>query len=73
MLGETDNSWMAKGLDLSAMFKKNINAALKQLKEGEGVDITYDENAELPDRWHESHEPPIRFISERKEQFLRDG
>ncbi|KAG2359307.1 hypothetical protein BDR07DRAFT_1488414 [Suillus spraguei] len=73
MLGGTDNAWMAKGLDLSAMFKKNINAALKQLKEGEGVDIIYDENAELPDRWHESHEPPIRFISERKEQFLRDG
>jgi hypothetical protein len=74
MLGQEDSAWMSVGLDLSEFFKKAKNAALKQLATGgEGVDIAYDENAELPDKWHESHEPPIRFISERKDQFLRDG
>ncbi|KAG1837459.1 hypothetical protein DFJ58DRAFT_734351 [Suillus subalutaceus] len=74
MLGGADNAWMSKGLDLSEMFKKDMDAAIKHLKKGgKGIDIPYDENAALPDRWHEYHEPPIRFISERKDQFLRDG
>ncbi|KAG1853620.1 hypothetical protein F4604DRAFT_1686218 [Suillus subluteus] len=74
MLGGTDDAWMSKGLDLSEMFKKDMDAALKQLKKGgEEIDIAFNENAELPDKWHESHEPPIRFISERKDKFLRDG
>ncbi|KAG1837450.1 hypothetical protein DFJ58DRAFT_734343 [Suillus subalutaceus] len=74
MLGQADNAWMSKGLDLSEMFKRSMNAALKELKTGgEGIDIPYNENAELPDKWHESHEPPIRFISERKDAFLRQG
>ncbi|KAG1818576.1 uncharacterized protein BJ212DRAFT_1479582 [Suillus subaureus] len=60
MLGGTDNAWMSKGLDLSEMFKKEMDVALKQLKKGgEGIDIAYDANAELPDKWHEAHEPPI--------------
>ncbi|KAG1839365.1 hypothetical protein F4604DRAFT_1691302 [Suillus subluteus] len=63
MLGGTDDAWMSKGLDLSEMFKKDMDAALKQLKKGgEEIDIAFNENAELPDKWHESHEPPIRFI-----------
>ncbi|KAG1853360.1 hypothetical protein F4604DRAFT_1686362 [Suillus subluteus] len=74
MLGQADNAWMSKGLDLSEMFKRSMNAALKELKKGgEEIDIPYNENAELPDKWHESHEPPIRFISERKDEFLRQG
>jgi hypothetical protein len=74
MLGHAGNAWMFKGLDVSEMFKKGMNAALKNLKDGGSeVQITHDGNAALPDKWHESHEPPIRFISERKEKFLRDG
>ncbi|KAG1818578.1 uncharacterized protein BJ212DRAFT_1479584 [Suillus subaureus] len=34
MLGGTDNAWMSKGLDLSEMFKKEMDVALKQLKKG---------------------------------------
>ncbi|KAG1817299.1 uncharacterized protein BJ212DRAFT_1299431 [Suillus subaureus] len=72
MLGQADDAWMSKGLDLSVMFKKEMDAALKRLRDGgEEVHITHDENAELPDRWHESHEPPIQFISKRKDQLLR--
>ncbi|KAG1853347.1 hypothetical protein F4604DRAFT_1933241 [Suillus subluteus] len=74
MLGQAENAWMSKGLDLSEMFKRSMNAALEELKTGgEEIDIPYNENAELPDKWHESHEPPIRFISERKDEFLRQG
>ncbi|KAG1853377.1 hypothetical protein F4604DRAFT_1686374 [Suillus subluteus] len=74
MLGQADDAWMSEGLDLSEMFKKEMDAALKRLRDGaEEIHIAYNENAELPDKWHESHEPPIRFISERKDQFLRDG
>ncbi|KAG1840046.1 hypothetical protein F4604DRAFT_1940337 [Suillus subluteus] len=68
MLGQADDAWMSEGLDLSEMFKKEMDAALKRLRDGaEEIHITHDENAELPDRWHESHEPPIRFISKRKD------
>ncbi|KAG1758075.1 hypothetical protein EDD22DRAFT_957266 [Suillus occidentalis] len=74
MLGHADNEWLFDGLDVSDMFKKGMNAALKNLKDGGlEVQITHDGNAALPDKWHESHEPPIRFISERKDKFLRDG
>jgi hypothetical protein len=74
MLGHAGDGWMFQGLDVSDMFKKGMNAALKNLKDGGlEVQITHDGNAALPDKWHESHEPPIRFISERKEKFLRDG
>ncbi|KAG1800635.1 uncharacterized protein BJ212DRAFT_1487918 [Suillus subaureus] len=72
MLGQADDAWMSKGLDLSVMFKKEMDAALKRLRDGgQEVHITHDENAELPDKWHESHEPPIQFISKRKDQLLR--
>ncbi|KAG1830990.1 hypothetical protein DFJ58DRAFT_736774 [Suillus subalutaceus] len=74
MLGGTDNAWMSKGLDLSEMFKESRDGALEVCKSGgKGTDIIYDENAELPDKWHESHEPPIRFVSQRKDEFLRQG
>jgi hypothetical protein len=74
MLGHAENGWMFEGLDISEMFKKGMNAALKNLKDGGmEVQITYDGSAQLPDKWHESHEPPIRFISERKEKYLRNG
>ncbi|KAG1764979.1 hypothetical protein EV702DRAFT_1204793 [Suillus placidus] len=74
MLGRADHAWMYDGLDLSELFKKGVDTALHELKKGgEQVDITHDENAELPDKWHELHEPPIRFTSERKDKFLCDG
>jgi len=48
---------MSISLDLSDFFKKAKNAALKQLEKGrERVDIAYDENAELVDKYHKSHE-----------------
>ncbi|KAG1832318.1 hypothetical protein F4604DRAFT_1694851 [Suillus subluteus] len=54
MLGQADDAWMSEGLDLSEMFKKEMDAALKRLRDGaEEIHITHDENAELPDRWHE--------------------
>ncbi|KAG1803296.1 uncharacterized protein BJ212DRAFT_1304624 [Suillus subaureus] len=63
MLGQVDNAWMLEGLNPSEMFKKPMEAALKELKKGgEGINIAYNENVELPDKWHESHEPPIQFI-----------
>ncbi|KAG1765729.1 hypothetical protein EV702DRAFT_1204468 [Suillus placidus] len=74
MLGRADHAWMYDGLDLSELFKKGVDTALHVLKTGgEQVDITHDENAELPDKWHELHEPLIRFTSERKDKFLCDG
>lgn len=73
-ISQAGDAWMLGGLDLTEMFKKEMNLALKELtKGGEMVDITHDQNAELPDKWHESHEPPIRFMSERKEEFIRNG
>ncbi|KAG2336719.1 hypothetical protein BDR05DRAFT_1005602 [Suillus weaverae] len=74
MLGREDHAWMYDGLDLSELFKQGMDTALHELKKGgEQVDITHDENAQLPDKWHELHEPPIRFTSERKDKFICDG
>ncbi|KAG1776710.1 hypothetical protein EV702DRAFT_1198100 [Suillus placidus] len=74
MLGQADNAWMYNRLDLSELFKKGVDTALHELKKGgEHVDITHNENTELPDKWHELHEPPIQFTSERKDKFLCDG
>ncbi|KAG1776722.1 hypothetical protein EV702DRAFT_1046046 [Suillus placidus] len=71
MLGQADNAWMYDGLDLSELFKKGVDTALHELKKGgEQVDITHNENTELPDKWHELHEPPIWFTSEQKDKFL---
>ncbi|KAG2336388.1 hypothetical protein BDR05DRAFT_953406 [Suillus weaverae] len=74
MLGREDHAWMYCGLDLSELFKQGMDTALHELKQGgEQVDITHDENAQLPDKWHELHEPPIRFTSEWKDKFICDG
>jgi hypothetical protein len=75
MCGQADDMWMAEGLDLSVTFKEGMDAALQNLKAGaeDEIDLPHDDKAQLPDKWHESHEPPIRFISPRKDEYRRRG
>lgn len=74
ILDQNDDGWSSKGIDVSVVFKRGLSQALKTLKKaGKEVDITYSEGSQMPQRWHECHEPPIRFISERKDHFYRQG
>jgi hypothetical protein len=74
ILDQKDDGWISKGIDVSVIFKRGLSDALKTLKKaGKDVDITYNEASQIPNRWHECHEPPIRFVSERKDQFYRRG
>ncbi|KAG1721424.1 uncharacterized protein EDB91DRAFT_1088451 [Suillus paluster] len=70
-----DTRWMTNGLDISAIFKKHKKGALSYItdKSRDGINLPYNEEVALPDRWLEHHEPPIRFMSPRKDMYLRAG